>query len=85
MNLSYCRFQNTLKDLQDCRNNIDETLSPEESRARRQLIETCWDILDENNLLTDEGQLEEGMIDDLPVESDEDDEEDEDEADEESA
>ncbi len=35
-NMSYCRFENTLGDLQDCYDNIDDPdLSESEKRARR--------------------------------------------------
>ena len=35
-NMSYCRFANTLADLQDCYENIEDTdnLDPEEASAR---------------------------------------------------
>jgi len=57
-NMSYCRFRNTLHDLQDCLDNIvpnmppdeddgcQEELSPEEAEARTQLIELCGQIID---------------------------------------
>lgn len=44
-NMSYCRFQNTLMDLQDCYENMDdEDLSEEEERARTHLIEACLNL-----------------------------------------
>jgi hypothetical protein len=44
-NMSYCRFENTLGDLQDCYDHIDnEDLSKSEKNARRQLIALCKDI-----------------------------------------
>jgi hypothetical protein len=44
-NMGYCRFENTLRDLQDCYENIEETdLSATESSARKNLIELCVDI-----------------------------------------
>lgn len=45
-NMSYCRFQNTVNDLQDCADAIEETddLSPEEARARIRLIKLCQQI-----------------------------------------
>lgn len=48
-NMGYCRFRNTLQDLQDCANHIDEVeaLSEEEARARRYLIGLCRDIVEE--------------------------------------
>jgi hypothetical protein len=48
-NMSYCRFRNTLKDLQDCADVINETddLSLEEAAARKRLIRLCRDIAEE--------------------------------------
>lgn len=49
-NMSYCRFQNTLSDLQDCDGALEEffdgteTLSGDEIRAAASLIETCQKI-----------------------------------------
>lgn len=46
-NMSYCRFQNTVSDLADCRDHInDDDLSDDEKRARKTLISVCRDILD---------------------------------------
>ena len=46
-NMSYCRFQNTVSDLADCRDHInDDDLSDDEKRARDTLISVCRDILD---------------------------------------
>lgn len=46
-NMSYCRFQNTLPDLQDCLNNIwDDDLSEEEAKAKERLVEICKKIVD---------------------------------------
>lgn len=47
MNMSYCRFENTVQDLQDCYDNLLDDLSEREARARRQLIELCRDIINE--------------------------------------
>lgn len=54
-NMSYCKFHNTLIDLIDCRNTIEErivgdedetfTISHEEARAAENLAEQCFDIL----------------------------------------
>lgn len=45
MNLSYCRFENTLADLQDCEPALDAAnLSQREQRALNDLIELCADI-----------------------------------------
>jgi len=44
-NMSYCRFQNTVLDLRDCQENMDDgDLSPEEKRARKRLIKICCQI-----------------------------------------
>ena len=43
--MSYCRFQNTLMDLQDCHDNMDDDdLSEEEQEAKNELIELCKEI-----------------------------------------
>lgn len=45
-NLSYCRFQNTLPDILDCANHInDDDLSPEELRARNMIIFVCRQLV----------------------------------------
>lgn len=49
-NMSYCRFRNTVIDLQDCYNNMDEIEYPEEegydteAGAKKRLIALCCDI-----------------------------------------
>lgn len=46
-NMSYCRFENTLRDLKDCYSHLDEDtedLNEYEGPARRDLIELCIDI-----------------------------------------
>lgn len=47
-NMSYCRFQNTLSDLEDCWEAIqdenEEELSPTEKVAKKNLIRLCKDI-----------------------------------------
>ena len=48
-NMSYCRFENTAKDLRDCKEHILDTedLGIDEARARHDLIALCQDILEE--------------------------------------
>ena len=49
-NMSYCRFENTERDLRDCMDHIHddpEDLSGEEKAARDSLIELCKDIASE--------------------------------------
>lgn len=49
-NMSYCRFQNTVKDLRDCQDALDDIgdnlaeLSKEEARAANALIAICQEI-----------------------------------------
>lgn len=45
-NMSYCRFENTLGDLQDCYDALREgaELSEEEERAKEWLIQLCSEI-----------------------------------------
>jgi hypothetical protein len=44
-NMGYCRFINTVEDLQDCDAHMDDTdLSVEETQARRALIRLAVSI-----------------------------------------
>jgi len=55
-NMSYCRFENTLSDLRDCADHMDDKddfdedsdndnmLSESETEAKRKLIELCSQI-----------------------------------------
>ena len=47
--MSYCRFQNTLQDLRDCKNALEDNANKgdmgiEEFRAMRDLVELCIEI-----------------------------------------
>jgi len=53
-NMSYCRFRNTLSDLNDCKEALerlfenkgdDDTLNREEEKAAKQLVTTCIEIV----------------------------------------
>lgn len=47
MNMSYCRFRNTLTDLRDCAQNIEEPLTDrDENEARKKLVQVCRDIVE---------------------------------------
>lgn len=46
-NMGYCRFQNTVEDLRDCADHLQDELSPEEERARQRLVELCLEIVEE--------------------------------------
>ena len=44
-NMGYCRFTNTLADMEDCLENIDDNdLSPEEKNARDAFILICTEV-----------------------------------------
>jgi len=61
-NLSYCRFRNTLIDLEDCQgflwDNLED-LSEEEARARKQLIKVCQEIAEDTE--KEEGEINETL------------------------
>lgn len=56
-NMSYCRFENTLSDLQDCYESMDESCSEREHKKRQKLIKLCWDIA--SNYCDEDGNVEE--------------------------
>jgi hypothetical protein len=43
-NMSYCRFENTLADLEDCEDNFDSTESIDEAQAAIDLYRLCVTI-----------------------------------------
>ena len=43
-NMAYCRFRNTLEDLRDCAEHLEDELPDEESAARDRLIKICAEI-----------------------------------------
>lgn len=52
-NMSYCRFQNTIRDLEDCHEALEtffyediETITGEERDHAANLIQTCHQILE---------------------------------------
>ena len=48
-NMSYCRFQNTVSDLRDCYDHMDDKIEDDsaESKARRRMIRIACDIADD--------------------------------------
>lgn len=68
--MSYCRFENTLADLRDCAENIDEQLELDgtEDKARVQLIKQCYAIA--KDFMEPNGDLDLDAVNDLPVERD---------------
>lgn len=73
-NMSYCRFQNTAMDLDDCQsaleamtNEPERPLSREELAAAKRLVRTCLNIasivadtadVEVGDLLDDEGKID---------------------------
>ena len=54
-NMGYCRWQNTLGDLQDCEENWEKELSEEEASAKRELLELAWDLLERSGFTVEPG------------------------------
>ena len=57
MNMSYCRFENTVNDMMDCINNmeLDEHASDYEKHARKRFVELCAQVVkDHGEELEDE-------------------------------
>lgn len=64
-NMSYCRFENTLRDLQDCDNALDNIwdevgeMSSYEKQALKDLVELCknisdtWDLEDVQDIINE--------------------------------
>ena len=44
-NMSYCRFENTLRDLNDCAEHIWDSLESSEGNCREKLIKVCREIV----------------------------------------
>lgn len=49
-NMSYCRFENTYKDLLQCLSAMNEPLSKDETAYKRRLVDVCKEIIDEYEL-----------------------------------
>jgi hypothetical protein len=49
-NMSYCRFENTYRDLLDCLNAMNDNLSESEAGYRERLVDVCREIIDEYEL-----------------------------------
>lgn len=51
-NMSYCRFENTVNDLKDCYDHMDEIddMSEHETKARERLLLLCKQISDDYDL-----------------------------------
>jgi hypothetical protein len=53
-NMSYCKFENTYHDLQDCAHSLHDKANEHDQRYRVKLIQLCRDIVEEVNGLDDE-------------------------------
>lgn len=73
-NMSYCRFENTLRDLIDCNNNLFKKLEKgsNEEKKRLRLIECCWDIVNKIGLENIETEADiRKALEDMEEDSDE--------------
>lgn len=46
-NMAYCRFENTVRDLQDCFDFWEEAVGDGEKKARARLLKLCKEIVKE--------------------------------------
>jgi hypothetical protein len=49
-NMSYCRFENTYRNLVDCAQAMNETLSESERKYKEKLVNVCQEIIEEYEL-----------------------------------
>ncbi len=56
-NMSYCRFENTLADLEDCQDNFENIESIDEAQAAIDLYRLCATIVKSINLSELENHL----------------------------
>jgi len=48
--MSYCRFENTYKDLLQCLSAMNDELSEDEQAYKRRLVDVCKEIIEEYEL-----------------------------------
>lgn len=70
-NMSYCRFENTLADLEDCQDNFNSTSSADEAQAAIDLYRLCAAIVNDNDLSELEAHLAELQAEDEDEDEDE--------------
>jgi hypothetical protein len=70
-NMAYCRFENTLTDLEDCQDNFNRVESVDEAQAAIDLYRLCATIVNDVSLSRLERKLKEL---EQELEEDEDDE-----------
>ncbi len=68
--MSYCRFRNTLLNLRDCEDSMEDELIDDgydsEYQARIKLIKKCYDIV--QPFLNEDDSLDEDSLKNLPKE-----------------
>lgn len=47
-NMSYCRFENTAKDLEDCIEHMGDSLSESEDAARERILTMAIEIVEQS-------------------------------------
>lgn len=52
-NMSYVRFENTLRDLEDCCDHMHDSLSKSEESCRKRLIKLCCEIAEDYGDIAD--------------------------------
>ena len=57
-NMSYCRWENTYRDLVDCAESLNEATSEREFHFRKRLLTTAAEMLEELGVDIDTKQLE---------------------------
>ena len=60
-NMSYCRWENTLNDLRDCAEHVNDTLDGSEACARAALLELAADMLEDVGVTIDRRELDEAL------------------------
>ena len=63
--MSYCRFENTYRDLLDCYHNMNSDKSDDERAYMRRLVDVCKDIIEEYELIKMSQYDEEDCDDDV--------------------
>ena len=60
-NMSYCRWENTLDDLRDCAEHVNDPVDGSEARARASLLEIAADMLEEVGVTIGRSELDEAL------------------------
>ena len=57
-NMTYCRFENTLYDLIDCKESLNDEVEDTELNCKKLLLKECYNILDEYMIYVDNDALD---------------------------